>query len=124
MMHAMRSTRRALPALVLAAAFLAAAGCAQRPDYGNKPTYSMSAVVAVGTAYPYSLYVHCGIRFAYFDGHWWEADQPRPTPSAAQGEPQVSGTMTLVSQGQARFSGAGIPAVDFHPYHGTPPACS
>jgi hypothetical protein len=126
MMHATRSTRQAVPALVLAAALLAAAGCssAQEKSYGTEPAPSVPAVASVGSAYPYYLYVHCSIRFAYFDGQWWEADQPRPTPSQAQGEPQAYGTMTLVSQGHARFSGAGVPTVDFHLYHGTPPACS
>ena len=127
MKHPMRSTRQALPALVLATALLAAAGCSsgqQRQYYGTKPAPSIPAVAAVGSAYPYYLYVHCSIRFAYFDGHWWEADQPRPTPSQAQGEPQAYGTMTLVSQSHARFSGDGVPTVDFHAYQGTPPACS
>jgi hypothetical protein len=31
---------------------------------------------------------------------------------------------TLVAAGHARFQGDGVPTVDFHPYNGTPPACS
>ncbi|WP_280669098.1 MULTISPECIES: hypothetical protein [unclassified Kitasatospora] len=78
----------------------------------------------IASAYPYYLNIHCGIRFADFSGRWWEADTPAPAPTAAGAYTEAYGTMTLIAANHARFQGDGVPTVDFHPYTGTPPACS
>ena len=60
---------------------------------------------AIGKAYPYNLSVRCGIHYAFFAGHLWQADKPlRATPSDAHGCPYIYGFMTLLSSGQAKFT--------------------
>jgi hypothetical protein len=109
----------------LAAVLLSVGACSQpHQAYGSQPPPSQPAVVQTGVAYEYYLYVHCEIRYAYFDGHWWEADHPQPTPSAAHDDLEAYGTMTLLDAKHARFSGQGVPTVDFHPFSGRPPGCS
>jgi hypothetical protein len=92
--------------------------------YGVQARPPVPTAAVSGSAYPYYLYIHCGIRFAYFSGRWWEADSPQPTPSAAGANTEEYGTMTLIDANHARFQGNGLPTVDFHPYAGRPPACS
>ncbi|MBR7834726.1 hypothetical protein KDL01_15735 [Actinospica durhamensis] len=104
---------------------LCVGGCSSAHQaYGAQPAPATPTVVATGVAYEYYLYVHCEIRYAYFDGRWWEADHPLPTPSAAHGYPEAYGTMTLVTAEHARFAGQDLPTVDFHPLSGRPPGCS
>jgi hypothetical protein len=81
----------------------------------------------VGVAYPYDLYVHCGIHFARFGGQWWRAapEQPDPRPAMAYGgNPYTSGTMTLVSPTEARFERHSPDVtVIFHPSSTQPEPC-
>ncbi|MBI2918655.1 MAG: hypothetical protein HYY01_11790 [Chloroflexi bacterium] len=67
-----------------------------------------AAGVEVGRPYLYTLYTHCGVRWAYFNGRWWEASA---APSGAGGDPPRAwgaffdtGTIVLVSEGLARFT--------------------
>jgi uncharacterized protein CbrC (UPF0167 family) len=41
---------------------------------------SEPASLAIGSEYPYNLSVRCGIDYAFFAGHWWQADKPLPAP--------------------------------------------
>lgn len=61
----------------------------------------------ISRPYPYTLYTHCGIRWAYFNGRWWEASPPLDdgsgNPPRSWGNPSDTGTMELVNEGLARF---------------------
>ncbi|MBI4310823.1 MAG: hypothetical protein HY681_03485 [Chloroflexi bacterium] len=75
--------------------------------------------VKAGKAYPYTLYTHCGILWAYFDERWWEASphlgDGSGNPPSGWGNPFDRGTMEMVGEGGARFiSGMGQTA-EFKP---------
>ena len=64
--------------------------------------------VEIGTGYPYTLYIHCGIRDARFDGRLWMAD---PMLSDGSGNPPLDwapadsvGIMELVNDNMAVFT--------------------
>jgi hypothetical protein len=66
---------------------------------------------AVGVAYPFDLYTHCGIRAVIFGGRDWlaspVADAPTPLPDANGNTSYtgyVAGTMTLLPQDRLRFT--------------------
>ena len=125
------STRRlalAVATVATAASAVLVTGCGQTSHqaYGVRAVPPTPTAVATGIAYPYYLQIRCGIRFAQFAGHWWEADSPGPAPSAAGTYPEAYGTMTLIDATHARFQGEGVPTVDFHtyPYDSVPTMCS
>lgn len=64
--------------------------------------------VEVGKSYPYQLYTHCGIRWAYFDQRWWSAnpalDDGNRNPPPGWGNPSDEGTMKLVGEERAVFT--------------------
>ena len=75
--------------------------------------------VEIGKPYPYTLYTHCGIRSAYFDGRRWVADPilsvDKVNPPSGWGNPFDQGRMELVAEELARFtSNAGLTA-EFRP---------
>lgn len=85
------------------------------------------ATPSAGVAYPYDLMTHCGVRYAYFDGRWWEADSPSPQDLAKGSNPYtgyVAGTMTLTSQTTVRFDLPHRITATFHPLGGQPQPCS
>ena len=85
------------------------------------------ATPSVGVAYPYDLLTHCGVRYAYFEGRWWEADSPSSRDLAKGSNPYtgyVAGTMTLTSDATARFDLPHTITATFHPLSGLPKACS
>ena len=92
------------------------------------PLGLLGALIAIGVrSYPYDLYTHCGIRDAYFDDRWWEADSPSQDDPAKGSSPyngSVSGTMTLTSPTAARFDGPHKLTVTFHPLDGQPLPCA
>jgi hypothetical protein len=113
---------------VAAAAILAASACSHQPVQsvyaGVMPAVRAPASPAIGRAYSYHLSVRCGIDYAFFAGHWWQADKPLPAPRDAHGYPYVYGIMTLLSPGRARFTWPGVPAVvEFHPTATRPSPC-
>jgi hypothetical protein len=83
----------------------------------------------------FSLPVHCGVRFAIFDGVNWEADPPVPsflpyvTDPGGGGHSRlgVSGRMVRVSDGVATFTSTDEPVnstVTFHRWPGDVPGCA
>ena len=76
--------------------------------------------VEIGTGYPYTLYVHCGIRDARFDGRLWMAD---PMLSDGSGNPPLDwtpddsvGIMKLVRDDLAVFTARSGRIVGFKPW--------
>ena len=63
------------------------------------------APAEIGVRYSHSLYTHCGIRYANFDGRRWLADPilGEANPPPGWGNPFDSGTMELVSKDRAMF---------------------
>ena len=76
--------------------------------------------VEIGTGYPYTLYVHCGIRDARFDGRPWMAD---PMLSDGSGNPPLDwaaadsrGKMKLVRDALAVFTAESGRIIEFKPW--------
>lgn len=94
------------------------------------------AKAAVGTPYPFDLYVHCGGAYTTFAGRAWQTDTPpgNPLPKPeADGRTKITGylpgTMELVDDDQARFViddtyvTPSAPVVLFRPAKASPPPC-
>jgi hypothetical protein len=81
---------------VAAAAILAGSACSHQPVQsvyaGVMPAVRAPASPAIGRTYSYHLSVRCGIDYAFFAGHWWQADKPLPVPRDAHGYPYAYGT--------------------------------
>ena len=122
---------RGLPLAVtcaVAITVLSAAGCSSS-SHRVEPTHPQTgpASPSTGVSYPYDLMTHCGVRYAYFNGHWWEADSPSQQDPAKGSNPYtgyIAETMTLVSQTTARFDLPRTLTVTFHPLGGRPQQCS
>ena len=76
--------------------------------------------VEIGTGYPYTLYVHCGVRDARFDGRFWMAD---PMLSDGSGNPPLDwapadsvGIMELVNDNLAVFTAESGRTIQFKPW--------
>ncbi len=76
--------------------------------------------VEIGTGYPYTLYVHCGVRDARFDGRLWMAD---PMLSDGSGNPPLDwapadsvGIMELVNDNLAVFTTESGRTIQFKPW--------
>ena len=76
--------------------------------------------VEIGTGYPYTLYVHCGVRDAQFDGRIWMAD---PTVSDKEINPpsdwiedDFEGVMELVRDDFALFTARSGRIIKFKPW--------
>ena len=76
--------------------------------------------VEIGTGYPYTLYVHCGVRDAQFDGRIWMAD---PMLSDGSGNPPLDwapadsvGIMELVNDNLAVFTAESGRTIQFKPW--------
>ncbi len=71
----------------------------------------------VGIAYPYRLYTHCGVRWAYFDGRWWEATPPvtdgSGNPPRGWGNPYDVGSFRKADEDFAVFTAQGGMTADF-----------
>jgi hypothetical protein len=87
---------------------------------------------AVGTSQPFSLYTHCGINYADFDGKAFYADpylwDGNGNPPSGWGNPEDNGTMTLKDQTTAEFmdSAGNCATFSTQPRAGIPtiPICS
>ena len=78
------------------------------------------AVAEIGGSYALGLYVHCGVRDAYFDGRRWMAD---PMISDGSGNPPLgwtpddsAGVIELVSENLARFTSKTGRVIEFVPW--------
>ncbi len=78
------------------------------------------AGVEIGNGYPYSLYVHCGVRDAHFDGRIWMAD---PMLSDGSGNPPSDwtfddgeGVMEMVRDDLAVFTARSGRIIEFKPW--------
>ena len=74
----------------------------------------------IGTGYPYTSYVHCGIRDARFDGRLWMAD---PILNDGSGNPPLDwtpddsvGIVELVRDDLAVFTARSGRIVEFIPW--------
>ncbi|MFC5951287.1 hypothetical protein ACFQH9_23745 [Pseudonocardia lutea] len=75
----------------------------------------------LGVSYEFSVYAHCGGRYATFDSRSWDAGHD---PFDARGSlGHVAGVMTLVAEDLARFETGGV-VVDYHPLIGPSPLCA
>ena len=72
----------------------------------------------IGKWYPYTLYVHCGVRDAYFDGRRWMADpmlgNNNPPPGWTADDSR--GVMELVREDLAVFKSVSGRTINFIPW--------
>ncbi|MFN2470436.1 MAG: hypothetical protein ABR583_05500 [Gaiellaceae bacterium] len=135
--------------LIVAALALVPAGCGGT-DYeavpGTEPAPTVTDVlsgycgpqaerppcgpgVEPGARYEFTLYTHCGIEYARFDGRWWLADPPLDdgshNPPRGWGNPSQPGTMELVAPDRAKFRAEELSAT-FRPAPASyePPGCA
>lgn len=96
---------------------------AQAEPMACQPESSQPRCVSaqIGVEYDLSLSAHCGIRGTYFDGRLWIIEPERPY----QGGNYITGTMQLVTENVAQFSGSGGRQIAFEPAPSrfTPPPC-
>lgn len=88
------------------------------PPYGPGMT--------IGKEYDYSLYTHCGIEFATFDGRRWRTeplDDGSGNPPAGWGNPSQSGAVVLLTRDRAEFRGDNGETLLFEPTNERPPMC-
>lgn len=119
---------RVTTACAAAIAIVLAAGCSAK-SASVDPTHPRTGPISPSArvSYPYDLMTHCGVRYAYFDGRWWEADSPSQDDPAKGSNPYtgyVVGAMTLMSQMMARFDLPSGFTATFHPLNGQPQPCS
>ena len=121
---------RVLATLILAV--LSLGGCTQ----DGTATAPTSSPVSSPTVTPnFLLLIHCGIRYASFDGDTWEAVAPIPSiaPSLSDGKGnmssrnEIAGQMVRLSPTEARFTTTDDPAglvVHFVRSTATMPLCA
>ena len=72
----------------------------------------------IGNVYPYTLYVHCGVRDAHFDGRVWMADPMlgnyNPPPGWTSDDSR--GTIELVRDDLAIFKSVSGRTIEFIPW--------
>ena len=88
------------------------------PDISERPPRGPGA--EIGDVYPLTLYVHCGVRDAHFDGRVWMAD---PMLSDGSGNPppgwtsdDSQGTIELVRDDLAVFKSVSGRTINFIPW--------
>jgi hypothetical protein len=98
-----------------------------RPVEG--PPFGPGAEVGVG--YEYSLYTHCGILWAEFDGRLWDASpalaDQAGNPPPGWGNPYDEGTMSLLEEDLAEFRSSNGQVARFRPRPPSlpdPPPCA
>lgn len=91
---------------------LALSGCSQHAAAaapgGTPTTVATSLPAPTGN---YSLYIHCGVRYAIFDGDNWEAVEPVPSiahyvdgkDGTRSSRNEITGEMVRLSPTEARF---------------------
>jgi len=116
----------------MAGLFAALTGCGAAETVESVAPTSMtpqgsSNEVNVVDSFAYTLYTHCGIRFARFDRQTW-ATKPRSdgsgNPPPGWDNPSQAGTMYLLANGRAGFRTPGLPDLRFHRTRAEPPMCA
>ena len=98
-----------MPGSVLTALLaVAVAGCASPARTQSSPSHPGSpATAAANASASYTLYTHCGIRFAKIGGRWFEADRPLSdgsgNPPPGWGNPSQPGSIRMLSASAAEF---------------------
>ena len=86
------------------------------PDILERPPQGPGA--EIGNTYPYTLYVHCGVRDAHFDGRVWMADPMlgnyNPPPGWTSDDSR--GTIELVRDDLAIFKSVSGRTIEFIPW--------
>ena len=116
------------------------ASCAAPPESSPPPSGPSPPSTHTGTSSGlvpnYSLLIHCGVRYAVFDGASWEVKPPAPHLSDTVVDPKtggghsrdsISGRMVRVSDTAAVFTTTEEPAgvvVHFHRSSTTPAPCA
>lgn len=76
--------------------------------------------VQPGIGYPYTLFIHCGVRDAIFDGRLWQAQKvPKEwtlNPPEGWTREDSTGSMTLVSADVAVFKSNSGRSIEFRPW--------
>ena len=114
---------KSMTATVLTALLaVAVAGCASTARTQAGPGHSGSpATAAANASVSYTLYTHCGLRFAKIGGRWFEADRPLSdgsgNPPAGWGNPSQPGTIRMLSASVAEFRDSLGHVVRFHLVH-------
>jgi hypothetical protein len=114
---------KSMTATVLTALLaFAVAGCASSARTQASPGHPGSpATAAADASVSYTLYTHCGIRFAKIGGRWFEADRPLSdgsgNPPPGWGNPSQPGTIRMLSASVAEFRDSLGHVVRFHLVH-------
>lgn len=114
---------KSMPGTVLTALLaIAVAGCASSARTQASPGHPGNpATAATNASVSYTLYTHCGIRFAKIGGRWFEADRPLSDgsgdPPPGWGNPSQPGTITMLSASVAEFRDSLGHVVRFHLVH-------
>jgi hypothetical protein len=108
----------AILAVVGTAACASAGGTASHAPSAPPSTTAAASTVSstqqnpqVGKAYPFNLFIHCGVPLVNFGGRWWAPAPPvpnypgpRPVNGISTYTGYVTGTMTLVTTNNLRFT--------------------
>jgi len=114
---------KSMPVTVLATLLaIAVAGCASPARTHAGPGHPGNpATAAANASVSYTLYTHCGIRFAKIGGRWFEADRPLSdgsgNPPPGWGNPSQPGSITMLSASVAEFRDSLGHVVRFHLVH-------
>ena len=101
---------------------VAVTGCASPARTQASPSHPGSlATAAANASISYTLYTHCGIRFAKIGGRWFEADRPLSdgsgNPPPGWGNPSQRGDIKMLSASAAEFRDSLGHVVRFHLVH-------
>ena len=114
---------KSVPVTVLATLLaIAVAGCASSARAHAGPSHPGNpATAAANASVSYTLYTHCGIRFAKIGGRWFEADRPLSdgsgNPPPGWGNPSLPGSIRMLSASVAEFRDSLGHVVRFHLVH-------
>jgi len=75
--------------------------------------------IELGKEYSFTLYTHCGVRRAYFDGRHWitepELSVRNGNPPPGWGNPIDKGSMKMITENLARYTSASGAVAEFRP---------
>ena len=126
---------RAAAAIAAAVMVLSMTGCTSKHLDAALPGGTGTSTPPVTDGQPVSLPIHCGIKYAQFDGDTWEALPPVPSIPSTTTDASViggnrysiAGMMSRTSGDQAEFVTTDDPAnvhIRFQLSHATIPGCA